>query len=163
MSHLMLSLGYGGPRGPEIDTSFPDDPTTGDEGKGPTGPVFNGQSLQDLTPEEDEDDLPKTNPTTSVDEKYGQKDKFLDGVSLAALGATDVRGPLEGNLAVLCALQLTPDMLSSEDRQQQATHSEVQTFLTPRKSKAVVLGCGAGGALLALEGLLDVVIAIDPD
>lgn len=137
-----------GPPGPDIDTSFPDDPTTAEDGKGPIGPVLDGQPLQDLaTPEEDDD-----NKDQSTLAEPGQDEVRLDGVSLTALGATSVQGPMEGNLAVLYALQLTPDTPQADDTRQQAIHAEVQTFLTPRQPTAVVLGCGAGGALLAVEG-----------
>lgn len=49
---------------------------------------------------------------------------MLDGVSLTALGATRVEGPLEDNLTVLYVLQLTPDVPHTDDVRQYAIHAE---------------------------------------
>lgn len=42
-------------------------------------------------------------------------------------------------------------------------HQEVQTLFIPRKPRAVILGRGAGGALQAASGLLDITCVVDSD
>lgn len=87
---------------------------------------------------------------------------MLNGISLASLGATEVEIPVEGNLAVIYTLCLTPDFPREGDTLQHQIHSEVQTFSTPRKPRVVVLDCGSGGVLLAVKGSFAVAVAIDP-
>lgn len=107
------------PRELDIDTSLPNDNTNDTEKKGPGGPVLDGTSLQECAPsQEDEENnsarMPGDNFT--ADAEY---DFVLDDVSLTAFRATKVDGQVEGNQAVLCALQLTPDLPNEEDTQQQ--------------------------------------------
>lgn len=78
-------------------------------------------------------------------------------------GSRRFLGTVEENLAVLCALQLTPDMPREGNTREQEIHSKVQTFLTPRQPRIVIVGCGAGRALLEVEGSSEVAAAIDPD
>lgn len=92
-----------GRRGADINHSFLDDPTTAKAGQGPAGPVLDGVPLQDLAPSEDDDEGGQSG--LSLEGKEEEQDGVtLDDVRLAALGATEVDGPVEGNLAVLYAL-----------------------------------------------------------
>eukprot|EP00903_Cladosiphon_okamuranus_P005922 g5853.t1 len=66
-------------------------------------------------------------------------------------------------LAVLWALQHSPAPLDPMDHHSIRAHEEVCHTLSPRHPRAVILGCGAGGAMLALRDVLQVHTAIDPD
>lgn len=76
---------------------------------------------------------------------------------------TEVNGQVEANLAVLCALRLTPDTPSEEYAWQQEIHREVRDFFAPSQPRVVVLGCGAGGALLVHESYFDAIVEIGSD
>lgn len=67
------------------------------------------------------------------------------------------------SLAIFYALQLTPETPHEEDFQRLHDCPEAKTALTPRRPRAVVLGCEAGGVLLALKYLLQIELAIEPD
>ena len=67
------------------------------------------------------------------------------------------------DLAVFCALQLTPEPPEFDDLPRLRDFSDTRTALAPRLPRAVVLGCGASGALVAMKGILDVKAALDPD
>ena len=85
----------------------------------------------------------------------------LDAVRLADLGATEVYDLGEENLAAFFALQLTPETLGPADGEWMEAQTQVQTFFTPRKPRAVILGRGAGGALQAAAPMLEVTCIID--
>lgn len=145
-----------GPPGPEIDTSFPDDTSGVRESRGPEGPSYNGTLLKDLTTPEGGQEI----QTGVADPTY---EPTLDGIRLADMGPTAVGGRREGNLSVLCAVQLTPDELDEGDDTRRDTFEDAQQFLSPRRPRIVVLGRGAGGMLLAAKDMLDVVGIISAD
>ena len=80
----------------------------------------------------------------------------LDAIRLADLGATEVYDLGEENLATFFALQLTPETLGPADGEWMEAQTQVQTFSTPRKPRAVILGRGEGGALQAAAPMLEV-------
>ena len=55
------------------------------------------------------------------------------------------------DLVVFYALQLNPEHLEVVDVDWLPAQEEVQEFFTPRKSRAVIRGRGAGGALDAVR------------
>ena len=87
----------------------------------------------------------------------------LDGVPLALVGPIEPDEVRTQRLAVLDALQLTPGVLQEDDKQQRQMKEDVQAFVTPRLPRAVVLGCGVGGTLLAIRPTMDVEAVVDPD
>lgn len=88
---------------------------------------------------------------------------MLDKICLADLGPGAIDDGSEENLAVLYALQLTPDTPTSEDGEYVLAYELAQLFFKTRKPRAIILGRGAGGALQATSGLLDVACVIDSD
>lgn len=92
-----------------------------------------------------------------------EEDVMLNSIALTALETSELDGQKEGNQAVLYALQLSPGLPREEDARQQEFHQEVRTFLMQRQPRAVVLGCGAGGALLAVESFFETITAVHPD
>ena len=86
-----------GPAGPPLDTSFPDD-TSSSVGRNdePVGPVLDGVPLQSLAPRVGMDEDPRPVDTSGGDNSPDEE-PTLDGVQLAALGATEVNtGPRSG-------------------------------------------------------------------
>ena len=81
----------------------------------------------------------------------------LDGVHLETVGVEDVDGTSIQRLAVLAAVAFTPAD-PSEAHVQQA-----KLFIAPELPVVVMLDCGAGGSILASEGLLAVRGAVDQD
>ena len=95
--------------------------------------------------------------------KQRREELTLDGIRLADLGATEVDVSEEIDLVVFYALQLNPEHLEAVDVDWVPAQEEVQEFFTPRRSRAVILGRGTGGALDAVIGTLDVTPVIEVD
>ena len=151
-----------GPPERPVDTSFPDDTSQPVSHQGPAGPVLDGVPLRTLAPPatREDADLPPDEVTADIRASV-ENPEVLDGVSLVALGATEVCRQPAVPLTVFCALQLTPE--PPDDHHRHRSFDDIRTALAPRLPCAVVLGCGAGGALLALKGLLRVAAAVEPD
>ena len=86
-----------GPAGPPLDTSFPDDTSTPvGRTNEPVGPVLDRVPLQSLAPGVGMDEDPRPVDTCGGDNSPDEE-PTLDGVQLAALGATEVNtGPRSG-------------------------------------------------------------------
>ena len=149
---------------PPVDTAFPDDTTRAVDNQGPAGPMLDGVPLQILAPTADAANTAESPLDPGVDRCLDADDHpVLDGVDLAALGTTEVHRRPDLSLAVFSALRLTPEQPEDDDYERRRTHEDVRIALAPRLPRAVVLGCGAGGALLGLQGLLQVEAAVEPD
>eukprot|EP00903_Cladosiphon_okamuranus_P006352 g6222.t1 len=120
--------------------------------KGPAGPPVDTSFPDD-----------NTSPGDRTSEPTGP---VFDGVPLRDVPSKRTMVPTPESdlpLAVLWALQHTPAPLDPMDQHGARTHEEVRHALSPRHPRAVVLGCGAGGAMLALRDVLQMHTAIDPD
>eukprot|EP00752_Nemacystus_decipiens_P016639 g14879.t1 len=148
-----------------IDTFFPDDTSSpSDRIQEPLGAVLDGVPLQDLALAKDaEEPEPTPDNATVSDNKPPGGTPTLDGIQLAALGATEIAAGPELPSPVIWALQHTFEMPDPTDHRRLAVYEEVREALTPRRPRAGVLGCGAGGALPALGDTLRVDTAIEPD
>ena len=147
-----------------VDTAFPDDTTRAVDNQGLAGPMLDGVPLQILAPTADAANTAESPLDPGVDWCLDTDDHpVLDGVDLAALGTTQVHRRSDLSLTVFCALHLTPEQPEDDDHERLRTHEDVRIALAPRLPRAVILGCGAGGALLALQGLLQVEAAVEPD
>lgn len=134
----------------------------GSQGAG--GQAFDGVPLWTLAPPtpREETDPPPFDVTMEIRAAV-VGEKVLDGVSLAALGPTEVCRQPAVPLPVFYALQLTPDPLESDHFHRIQSHEDARAALPPRLPRVVVLGCGTARALLALDGVLPVDAAIVPD
>ena len=144
-----------------------------DDRQGPQGPVLEGVQLKTLAPplvdtaqEEEAASQPQVDtirvevPGMAV---VSPGDAKLDGICLKDLGPAEIDRGVVGSLSVLFALQLTPEEPESQDIRGATAFEQVRTFLSLRKPRATVIGCGAGGALVAAEDILNVTCIIDPD
>lgn len=175
-----------GSRDVAIDTSFPDDDTSPMDDKGASGPVLDGVPLRSLASSEDGDGAasgldhapspshggggassagvvsPPLHDGSGAALAGGDK-PVLDGIPLAAVGPAHVNSLPDFDVVTLYALHITPEIPADDDIQRLRDYREVRATLSPRLPRAVILGCGAGGALLALKDILLVEAAIDPD
>ncbi|CAB1098457.1 unnamed protein product [Ectocarpus sp. CCAP 1310/34] len=149
---------------PPVDTFLPDDISRPVSNQGLVGPVLDSVPLRTLAPptSREETHPPPFNATAEIRAAV-EDEKVLDGVSLVALGLTEVCHQPAEPLTVFFAPQLTPELLESDDCRRLLSCENVRTALVPRLPRAAVLGCVAGRALLALEGRLRVDAAIEPD
>ncbi|CAB1112528.1 unnamed protein product [Ectocarpus sp. CCAP 1310/34] len=152
-----------GPPGPPVDTTFPDDNSRPSDGtRDPLGPVLDGVPLQSLV-RDDDDRAPPPKPADVGSGELAGSTPSLDGIKLATLGATEVASGPALSLPVLWALQHRLETPEPGDHARLAAYAETREAFTPKRPRAAVLGCGAGGSLLALGEMLDVQTAIDPD
>ncbi|CAB1114741.1 unnamed protein product [Ectocarpus sp. CCAP 1310/34] len=150
-------------REPSTPSRMPS-PAAKDRAHEPLGPVLDGIPLQSLAPPDDaEKHVPEPRRATGESGNSPGGAPALDGVRLAALGATEVATGPELPLHVAWALQHALEPPDPTDHARLAAYEEVRQAFTPRRPRTVVLGCGAGGALLALGETLTIDTAIDPE
>ena len=100
-----------GPPEPLVDTAFPDDTTYPVDNQGPAGPVLDGVPLRTMAPPMDAADAAQAPLDPGLDLQLDADDRpVLDGVLLAALGATQVHRRPDAPLTVFCALHVTPEL-----------------------------------------------------
>lgn len=135
-----------GPPEPPIDATFPDDTTHRVENQGP------GAGRRSAPDPGAACSCWRRRPcTTGLGGGYPTGSGGRACVPLATLGPTGRSCPPEVSLVTFCALQRLRD------------YEGARSAMAPRLPRAVILGCRAGGAFLALQGLLKVQFAVDPD
>lgn len=119
-------------------------PRTVGEGQGPRGPVLEAAPLQELASAEGDDE--DTGITSKV-KKEERDGVILDGIPTAVVGATEVDGQVEGNLAVPDAYQQTHDIPRGKKIHDSAKYAVCTSLLDTKVTQAEVLGCGAVEAI----------------
>lgn len=117
------------------------------------------------SPEASEDDEEHGSASERADVDSGEppgSTPALDGAQLATLGTTEATAGPALSLPIIWALQHRLEPPEPWDHARLAAYEETREAFTPRRPRAV-LGCGAGGALLALGEMLEVDTAVDPD
>ena len=89
-------------------------------------------------------------------------ERSVDGIRLQDLGLTEIDAP-NTTLSTFYAVQLTPDTPVNEKEIWTANYEQVRSFLSQRPPRAVIMGRGAGGALTATDGLVDLTCVFDSD
>ena len=163
-----------GPLEPDVDTSIPGDSQVPSKQKGPAGPVLDGTLLQDLAPPEQDEvavltpaDLEPLGLTPQdlqqlIGDTEERDERSVDGIRLQDLGLTEIDAP-NTTLSTFYAVQLTPDTPVNEKEIWTANYEQVRSFLSQRPPRAVIMGQGAGGALTATDGLVDLTCVFDSD